>query len=444
MSRNHLNRSALSQIDAFFVAYQQRAGILLQLGVEIEVAGHLRRDHLEHMLRCLVSRWPQLGQRLGRRRLRLAWQGESRLSDMLQVCEDKQAVTRWRNEPIDPFAVPPFQVLWVPGNGKSLLSFRAHHAVMDGESFFAVCAEAGRLLAQSSCGRPALPEPEAGVKLTDLVSVGRLLRSGKLKSMWRYTRYLAAESRAGRSCRLAMKASTPGDTATCERELNRPQLDALKRRASSLGIGPAWLCAAAWMRAIHKWNVSCGAGSNAVVSLEVPVSLRRGRSRNTSPGNFISPLVLFGDASRSLDELAGALKDRLMMEVRQRSHFGTPLFTAPSRFLPWAVFRRVAVNTTSTGFATSHFTWLEQKADIHAEIAALSEGALEIIAQRIYTPVCLHMGAAFAAIAWPDRLQLLITHRLTAFSIEEASILADLLIAEMGGGERATAQQEVV
>lgn len=436
MSRNH----TLSQVDAFFVAYQQRAGILMQLGVELELAGPLRRDDLEHMLRCLVSRWPQLGQRLGRRALRLAWQGESRVSDMLRVCDDEKSVTRWRNEPIDPFKEPPFQVLWVPDNGRGLLSFRAHHAVMDGESFFTVCAEAARILAQ---GSPALPEPDAVAKLGDLVSPLRLLRSSKLKSMWRYTRYLAAESRANRSSRLAMRACTPGDTATCERELDRPILDDLKRRASSSGITPAWLCAAAWMRAIHKWNVSRGAGSNPIVSLEVPVSLRRGRFRNTSVGNFISPLVLFADASQTLDEIARALRDRLMMEVRRRSHLGTPLFTAPGRFLPWALFRRIAVNSTSTGFATSHFTWLEQEGDFHTEIASLSDGALTITAQRIYTPVCLHMGAALAALAWPDRLQLLITHRLTAFSVDDASVLVDLVISELEG-ERATRQKERV
>jgi hypothetical protein len=270
------------------------------------------------------------------------------------------------------------------------------------------------------------------IDLIDLLSPLRLLRGGKLKPMWRYTRWLAAESRAGRSTRLAVRACAPGDVATCERELEGAAFDRLKLRASSSGVAPAWLCAAAWMRAINKWNASQGAGSNSVVSLEVPVSLRRGRGSENRVGNFISPLVLFGDASRPLDEIARDLSKGLMTEVRRRSHMGVPLFTAPGRFLPWALFRRLAVNTTSTGFATSHFTWLEQEGDIHAEIAWLSDGLLRVTAQRIYTPVCLHMGAALAALAWPDRAQLLITHRLNALSIEDASRLADLVVSELG------------
>ena len=434
--------SRLSATDAFFVAYQERSGILMQLGGDVELEGELERSHLEQMVSYVVGRWPRLGQTVKKSLLGLKWDGKCLTSEMLRVDGGDGALTRWRNQPIDPFHEPPFQVLWVPNGGSSTVAFRAHHAVMDGEAFVAVTAVATQFLTQVRVGKQApTPEPAQATTLNDLISLRQLIRRRRVGAMWRYTRWLAAEARAGRSARLGVDACTTGDTYTCERRLDPGAFIRLKQRAAAARAASTWLCAAAWMRAIHQWNVSRGWTANPVVSLEFPVSLRRGggssdrRNGHDMLGNFISPLVLFGDATRPLDELARELKKQLMQGIRSQSHLGTPLFTAPGKFLPWALFRRVAVNPRTTGFATSHFTWFEQS-DIRADLARFSEGTLRVTGQRIYTPVCLHMGAALAVLASPEYAQIFLTYRDTALSTEAAEQLIDLMLAELeGNGE---------
>jgi hypothetical protein len=427
--------SRLSAIDAFFVAYQQRSGILIQLGGEIELEGELHRYDLRQMISYVIGRWPRLGQTLKKSLLGLKWKGNCLTEEMLRIGSGAGDLTKWRNEPIDPFHHPPFQVLWIPNGGSSTVAFRAHHAVMDGESFVAVTAAAAHVLTQATMGKQASPpEPARPATLNDLVSPGQLIGRRRLGGMWRYPGLLAAEARAGRSARLAMDQCTPGNTYTCERRLDRDAFIRLKQQAATLRVAPTWMCAAAWMRAIHRWNVSQGFSANARLSLEFPVSLRRGRNgdRNSQDlvGNFISPLVLFGDATRPLIELACELRKQLMREIRSQSHWGTPLLTAPGKFLPWPLFRRFAVNPRTTGFATSHFTWFEQS-DVHADISHLSEGALRLSGQRIYTPVCLNMGAAVAVLASPECAQIFLTYRATALSAEAAEELIELIVAEL-------------
>ena len=428
----------LSATDAFFVAYQERSGILMQLGGDVELEGQLERCHLEQMVSYVVSRWPRLGQTIKKSLVGLKWDGECLTGEMLRESSGEGAVNRWRNEPIDPFREPPFQVLWVPNGGCSTVAFRAHHSVMDGESFVAVTAVAAQFLTQARVGKQApTPEPARATRLNDLISLRQLIRRGRVGAMWRYTRWLAAEARAGRSARLGVDACTTGDTYTCERRLEPDAFIRLKQRAAAARAASTWLCAAAWMRAIHQWNVLRGWTANPVISLEFPVSLRRGsggdrRNGHDMLGNFISPLVLFGDATQPLDELARTLKKQLFQGIRSQSHLGTPLFTAPGKYLPWALFRRVAVNPRTTGFATSHFTWFEQS-DIRADLARFSEGTLRVVGQRIYTPVCLHMGAALAVLASPEYAQIFLTYRDTALSTEAAEQLIDLMLAELEG-----------
>lgn len=404
----------------------------MQSGIEIKLKGRLQRADLERMLLHLVGRWPQLGQTLSRRVFGLAWSGECRVGEMLHSARDENSLALWRNRPLDPFREPPFQLLWVSENGMSRLAFRAHHAVVDGESFFGVCGEALRTLARMYNQGPPVSAGPDSAKLTDLISPLRLLGRGKLGGLLRHAARLRVESRAGRSTHLTMSACQPGDIATCEWTLDRESFHQLKHRAGAIGVAPAWLCAAAWMRAIHTWNVSHDESRNSIVSLEVPVSLRRGRKHaHHLVGNFISPLVLFGDARLTLEELARKLKKQLMTGIREQTHLAMPLLTAPARFLPWIVFRRLAVNPATTGFATSHFTWFAQEQNIHAEISSLSRGALEILAQDIYTPVCLQMGAALAVIVWPESAQLCLTYRVTAFSRANAKMLLDFVAAEL-------------
>jgi hypothetical protein len=455
-TRNHRPIALrLSATDAFFVAYQQHSGILMQLGGEIELEGELRREDLEKMISYVVARWPRLGQALQKGLLGLKWRGNSLTGNMLRIGEGDASLSEWRNNPIDPFHEPPFQVLWIPPphaaaafpvpNGRSnTVAFRAHHSVMDGESFVAVTADAAHFLTQARAGKQVSPPGAAQPStLSDLVSLRQLIRRGRVAGIWRYTRWLAAEANAGRSARLAIDVCAAGDTYTCERRLDTEAFVRLQQRAVALRVAPTWLCAAAWMRAIHRWNVSRGSSANSQVSLEFPVSLRRARRGNGKNGhdllgNFISPLVLFGDATQPLDQLARELRKQLMQGIRSQSHLGTPLLTAPGKFLPWALFRRIAVNPRTTGFATSHFTWFEQP-DVHADIARMSEGALRLTGQRIYTPVCLHMGAAAAVLASPDYAQIFVTYRANALSNESAETLLELMVADLEGNSESQA-----
>src|SRR5256885_548604 len=150
MSSNHADprRTGLSTIDAFFVAYQQQSGILMQLGGEVELEGEVHRSDVEQMVSYIVSRWPRLGQTLRKGFVGLAWEGDCQTEKMLSVERGNGAAVHWRNQPIDPFHEPPFQVLWNPNGSSSTLAFRAHHSVMDGESFVAVTLDAAHFLSQ--------------------------------------------------------------------------------------------------------------------------------------------------------------------------------------------------------------------------------------------------------------------------------------------------------
>lgn len=413
-NRSTANRG-LSQQDAFFVAYQEASAVAMQLGVELEISGTLGREELERCLARLVEIWPQLGQTVHRRVLGLAWQGPVRLGEMLAVAAEDGSLERWRNTPIDPFREPPFQLMWIPDHldkEGGILAIRAHHSALDGQALAVVCSQALRILAGGDGRAGALDEGRS--------RNGRPWRQSHLGSMWRYLRWLRRESRQGRSARLAVRATAPGDVGICSRWLTREH-----------GIPSTWLCCAAWVRALGGWNAERG-GENPLVSLEVPVSTRRG-GEAPDLGNGISPLLLFGDSTQPLEEIACDLRRQFVTGVRQRSHLAVPVFTAAGRYLPWRLFRRLACNTVYSGFATSHFTWMRSPID-RDELARLSGGRLKLRDHRFYGPVCLHMGAALQALETDRGLQLSITHRLNALTAEDAGVLADRLLAELAGG----------
>lgn len=394
----------LSAIDAFFVAYQESSGVLMQLGVEVELKGRIDRSDVERMLLHVVKRWPPLGQRLQRDWLGLSWDGRPRISEMLRVAEKREALAEWRNRPLNPFREPPFQLLWIANDDLNVFAFRAHHAVVDGEAFFAVCVEAVRALAGAA--------DEADRK-------DGFARAVKVKGALEKVQQLRREAQSDRSARIAVRSNAPGPIAIVERDLERDLLN-------------GWLCAAAWVKAIYAWNCSRGPTTTSLVSLEVPVSLRRSRDQNLRIGNLISPLVLHSDATRPLEDLAQDLKQQMSSAMRQRTHLALPALTAPARFLPWEVFRRIAASPELTGFATSHYAWFEHAQTIHDEVSQASGGALQIVNQQIYTPVCLHMGAAVAILAWPEYAQVFLTHRLNALSTSDANVLLDLMVQELG------------
>jgi len=395
----------LSAIDAFFVAHQESSGVLMQLGVELELKGLVTRDDVERMLLHLVKRWPPLGQRLRQEWLGLSWAGKPRMSEMLRVAESRDALAEWRNRPLNPFREPPFQLLWIANDDAHLFAFRAHHAVVDGEAFFGVCAEALRALAG----------------IADHADKDALVRPPKVKDAFQKVQQLRREAQSDKSARISVRDTSPGPIAIVERDLERAEL----------GAAPAWRCAAAWIRAIHAWNRSRGTATNSLISLEVPVSLRRNRDQGLCIGNQISPIVLYGDATQPLEDLAQQLKQQLSRALRNQMHLALPAFSAPGKFMPWEMFRRIAASPELSGYATSHFAWLERAQTIHDEVSSGSGGALQLLDQQIYTPVCLHMGAAIAILAWPNRTQVFLTHRLNALSTNDANVLLELMVHEL-------------
>jgi hypothetical protein len=402
----------LSAIDAFFIAYQETSGVLMQLGVETELKGPVSRKDVEKMLSHLVRRWPPLGQRASRRFFGLAWEGEPRLRAMLQIGGE---VSAWRNKPLNPFIEPPFQVLWIANGDENMLAFRAHHAVVDGEGFFGVCAEALRALAGKE--QFATDQTDKNHGFTKRISVADALGT---------VQKLREEAKSNKSARLAVGSCTPGEIGVVEKDVE---------------IRNGWLCASAWMKAIYEWNRLRDTKTTSLISLEVPVSLRRKRDANLQIGNLISPLTLFGDATQPLEQLATQLKQQMSNAMRRREHLALPVLSAPGNFLPWEVLRRIAASPELTGFATSHFAWLDHAQTIHDDVFRLSGGALQLVDQQIYTPVCLHMGAALAVLAWPERTQAFLTYRLTALSESEANTLLDLVVQQLG--QRSASRQQV-
>jgi len=170
----------LSPADAFFVAYQEGSGILMQMGFELELKGILERAELESMLLHLVTRWPQLGQRLQQRLFGLAWDGPCRTEEMLRVGGDTAALRQWHNQLMDPFREPPFQVFWIYGDARHILAARAHHSVVDGEALLQIHLEMMKVLAElkggQSCLRPSWSHPQ-----NPLAGLNRLARSALLK-----------------------------------------------------------------------------------------------------------------------------------------------------------------------------------------------------------------------------------------------------------------------
>ncbi len=300
------------------------------------------------------------------------------------------------------------------------MAFRAHHAVVDGEAFFGVCVEAARALAGKTV-------------TTDKTDGGGLSGNVKVKEALENLQRFREQARSDQSARIVMRSTAPGPIAIVERNLDRRQL----------GVAPGWRCAAAWMKAIHAWNCSRGAATKSLISLEVPVSLRRSRDTGMCIGNQLSPIVLYGDALQPLDDLAQQLKQQMSKAIRQRTHLALSSLSGPAKFLPWEVFRRIAASPELTGFATSHFAWFEQAQTIHDEVFRASNGALQIVDQQIYTPVCLHMGAAVSILAWPDRTQVFLTHRLNALSTNDANVLLDLMVHELNA-QHLTRQQIAV
>ncbi|HUQ71518.1 MAG TPA: hypothetical protein VM165_18465, partial [Planctomycetaceae bacterium] len=160
----------LSQIDAFFVAYQLATGILMQHGVEAELGAVFTQADLDGPLRRLLARWPQLGMTVKAGAFGLS---PGRACAVEEICHrgtDPSQIPAWRNRPINPFTEPPFQVLWIPQERSTILACRTHHCVADAEAMSAVCLDAMRSLAVIGGGGVIAPgEPTPSVTLSDLM-----------------------------------------------------------------------------------------------------------------------------------------------------------------------------------------------------------------------------------------------------------------------------------
>jgi hypothetical protein len=428
MEQRNMNQpkriTRLSQVDAFFVAYQEKSGILMQLGSETDLLGILTRDHFLSMLRSLTSRWPQLGQRISKGISGLFWDDKTTLDGMFHYTTDKSVMEQWRNKTIDPFREPPLQVLWVDQGTKHSLVFRAHHCVMDGEAFLKMCIEAAKALSLAQRGEKQEPPPEegfTGLSIHDLKGEGRIL------DLIRYVRWLSKEARNPSKGSTYQRQCTPGEIGIQERAFNPVFMEELRQFAKRKGSSLMWMCAGAWIKALYQWNVLNREESSPFLSLEFPVSIRRNARTRNAIGNLISPLTLMADARNPIEEIALSLQSQTLEGIRKRFHFGVPLFTLPGKYVPWSIFRRLAVNQTTSGFATSHFSWFEYKEDPKLLFSENSGGGLELVTQRIYTPVCLHMGAALSALISPQEPKLFITYRKTGFSEEDIRIVGDFL-----------------
>lgn len=418
----------LSQMDAFFVAFQEQSGVLMQLGSETDLRGNLERRHFERMVLAITDAWPQLGQRLARGPLGLRWDGVTDHQAMLHETTETAEMLRWRNAPIDPFREPPVQVLWVRGPGLHRLVFRVHHCAADGEAFLKMCIHAAKALGAAQCGDgPPLSKREA----YEPVDMQDVWEPRSIGGMLRYMQWLRREARRPSTGFVAQRECAVGETDIYECALTPEFFLELRGAARALRTSPMWLACAAWLRSLHTWNECIDPASNPRLSVEFPVSLRRNARRRNAMGNFVSPLTLTGDTRTPLSELARKLEQQVLSSLRLRHQFGVPLLTMPGRYLPWSLFRRVAVSQTSSGFATTHFSWFEYREDPKTFFAESSRGGLELLTQRIYTPVCLHMGAALSALIAPAEPKLFITYRRTAFHPDDIAFVAETLRREL-------------
>ena len=423
----------LTQVDAFFVAYQQAHGVALQLACEVEVEGAVRREHLERALRHALRRWPVLGQRLRAGLLGVRWAGEPRLE--LEEGPAAGAVA-WRNQLVDPFREPPFAARWSPRPDGARIAFRVHHALADGQAFYVVV----RAILRSAASAAAGAEPEGGGPRPaphpfGLVSLLRGRRS-KLASMWRYLRWLQREGQANDATRLAIRSSDPGPVRVDTQRLEPPELATLALRARAYEVTPSVCVAACWARALARFNAARGVDPGSKVSLEIPFSIRRGAATEVL-GNLVSPLVFHGPGRAPLGVLARRFGQQLRALRAARGHLAMPLFTAPGRWLPWPVFRRLAANEAWSGFASGHYTWLEDPEGLGHLVHEQSGGALRLSRYLVHPPVCRTMGASLVAFRSDDALELYLGSRTTALSAAEAHELGRYLRAELDAVVRA-------
>lgn len=421
----------LSVIDAFFVAYHEASDALMQFGCALTVRGELKMEALTRVMAQAITRWPQLNQRVKTLGVGLGWveaTSPQPPSALIIECDTAQQALDGINRSIDPFKEAPFR-LYVHSQGdEQLIVFVAHHALMDGEGLFGVSRYMSHALASELTGeRPRhqpvefFPKPRERAE----ASGGSWVKT--LSKTWRYKQWMAQESVTPRGVTMCLRSLEPG--AVRSHSIWIEHLEDHEEAARQAQVKLTWLAMAAWAKALHLWNVDRGESSKPIISLEVPVSLRAALNDPTSMGNHVSPLLLLADASLPIDELAIELRRQLSEAIADEAHKAVPLWSAPGALLPWAIFKKVAVDPRNTGSATSHFVWIEAPRPLQDDL----EPSLKVEALTLYTPVCMEMGVAFCAVRWPDKLQVALTYRDSALHGEDVEQLAQHWLAALEG-----------
>ena len=140
--------------------------------------------------------------------------------------------------------------------------------------------------------------------------------------------------------------------------------------------------------------------------------------------------MLYGDAKQPLEDLAQQLKQQMSRAMRQRTHLALPSLSAPAKFLPWEVFRRIAASPELTGFATSHFAGSSTRKRFTTRSSARQMARCKSsISRSIRRFVCT--WAPRSQTSHGPSVHKFLTHRLNALSTNDANVLLDLMVQEL-------------
>lgn len=404
----------LSAFDAFFLAYQRRAGIAMHLGLDVSIEGSLDARAIQRGVDAVLEAWPALGSPvraglLGVRTTELV----HRERIVQKMPHDDRAVDEAINAMIDPFAGPALRVHWRDEAEIHRVILRVHHAMMDGEGFAHMAMVFFAAMANTSVDARAISSSRPRSRSH---SIAKLLGEKRARDR---------RSLSNRHPMLPLACIAPGPVSVVNASLRGEALARAIQRAASLSVSPALWVIAAWARTVHG-----AIEREGQVAIEVPVSLRARDDLENHWGNHIAPLVLYADARRPIEAVARGLRASFRDAVA-RGHLEIDRrFAAPGALLPWPLFERVAINPSTTGNATSHVAAVRVDRSVRAIIE--SSGALRLARWAPFSPVCLKMGAALSAIQASDEWALAVTYRRNAMSESLAKSLLDRVCEELG------------
>ena len=431
-----ISKQRLSQVDSFFVAYQEDAGIWMHFGADMEVKGKVTLHDLRQAVLLFMTRFPTVAATLKKGLFGLYWEipevkseVDNKIFDQMVKEGKREDIMSWKNISIDPFIEPPFQIMFAKNKSGAILSFKVHHSVSDGEFFsnivYDVFESLSLILAKENI---PMPEP---VPLQSLFKVlakdFSALKWRKWKSFYSYLNFLKQNSDSKEHCRIKLEQIEAGDINNVSSILDSKSYNKLKNANDLVKLNMSFVYAAAWILTIEKWNKEKGERD---ISLEIPVSLRKNKQRGT--GNFISPLTIFKNHKQGLLPISREIRKQVIKGIKRQDHLAVPFFTFVGKYIPWFLYKKIAITPGSTGFATSHFTALKQSRNIYNTVEKLSKKQLELKSIQIYTPVCLHMGAALFVneyVGHPP--QFYITYRETGFSKQGAKRFMDIFQKEV-------------